>query len=171
MTAAVVIFVITIIFSLAGLQYAGIKATMCQLSNRPLEIWRPFTYTFVHSSWSHFLGNSFFYSLGFLGFFQKFSNIEFLEFYFLTSFISALPYFFKTSALIGNSAVINAILFGAVALSPFQNWTLLGFGLPAWSFGIFFIFLIYLSANDKRSALLAHNIGAVVGIFWIIYLK
>jgi membrane associated rhomboid family serine protease len=75
MTASIIILLITLIVSFFGLRSDLVKYLLCLWPNKFYQIWRPFTYSFVHNSSSHLFSNTFFYCIGFLGLFQKLNNI------------------------------------------------------------------------------------------------
>lgn len=174
MLSASIILVLTLIISYLGLKSDLVKYSFCLRPSRFLHIWRPFTYSFLHKSWNHLLSNTFFYCLGFFGFFQQFSNIQFLQFYFLSAVISIIPDALKINKefynVSGNSAVGFSIFFGMIAIDPNKIWGLFGFGLPAYYFGIVYL-ILSLSEGilNKKISLTAHILGILVGILYVIY--
>lgn len=176
MILAIIILILTILISYLGLRNDLIKYSLCLWPNRFLHIWRPFTYSFVHNSISHLISNTFFYCLGFLGFFQEFSNIQFFEFYFLSAIIPVIPDILKTNreflTVSGNSAVGFSIFFAMIALDPTKIWGLFGYGLPAYYFGIGYLILNLIESRlNKKMSLTSHLIGMAVGILFAIYIK
>ena len=175
MISATVILILTILISYLGLKSDLVKYSLCLWPNKLFHIWRPFTYSFVHNSWPHLIGNTFFYCLGFLGFFQQFSNIQFLQFYFLSTFVSIIPHMLlkinkEFSTVFGNSAIGFSIFFAMIALDPNKIWGLFGWGLPAYYFGIAHLILSLIDSKlNKKISLTSHIIGMLVGILYIIY--
>jgi membrane associated rhomboid family serine protease len=175
MTASIIILLITLIVSFFGLRSDLVKYLLCLWSNKFYQIWRPFTYSFVHNSSSHLFSNTFFYCIGFLGLFQKLSNFEFLTFYFLSAIISIVPEFlFKSknefTTVSGNSAIGFSIFFGTVAMDPNKLWGLFGYGLPAYYFGIGYFILSLIEAKfNKKISLSPHILGAIFGITYVLY--
>jgi len=175
MIASIIILLITLIVSFFGLKSDIVKYSLCLWSHKIYQIWRPFTYGFVHNSLSHLIGNTFFYCIGFLGLFQKLSNIEFLKFYFLSAIISIIPeFFFKSknefTTVSGNSSIGFSIFFGTVAMDPNKLWGLFGYDLPAYYFGIGYFILSLIEAKfNKKISLSPHILGAIFGITYVLY--
>ena len=175
MESAITILVLTVLFSFFGFKSDLVKYSLCLWPNKSIQIWRPFTYSFVHNSLSHLIGNTFFYCLGFLGFFQELSNIQFLQFYFLSVIISVIPsLILKTNeeflTICGNSAFGFSLFFGMVAMGPHKIWGLLGYGLPAYYFGIGYLILSLIEANlNRKISLSSHILGAIIGITYVLY--
>jgi len=175
MESAITILVLTVLFSFFGFKSDLVKYSLCLWPNKSIQIWRPFTYSFVHNSLSHLIGNTFFYCLGFLGFFQELSNIQFLQFYFLSVIISVIPsLILKTNeeflTICGNSAFGFSLFFGMVAMDPHEIWGLFGYGLPAYYFGIGYLILSLIEANlNRKISLSSHILGAIIGITYALY--
>jgi len=175
MESAITILVLTVLFSFFGFKSDLVKYSLCLWPNKSIQIWRPFTYSFVHNSLSHLIGNTFFYCLGFLGFFQELSNIQFLQFYFLSVIISVIPsLILKTNkeflTISGNSAFGFSLFFGMVAMDPYKIWGLFGYGLPAYYFGIGYLILSLIEANlNRKISLSSHILGAIIGITYVLY--
>ena len=174
MISASVILFLTILISYLGLKSDLVKYSLCLWPNKSIHIWRTFTYSFVHNSLSHLIGNTFFYCLGFLGLFQELSNVQFLQFYFLSVIISVVPTLLKTNekflTISGNSAFGFSIFFGMVAMDPHKIWGLFGYGLPAYYFGIGYLILSLIEANlNKKISLSSQIVGAIVGITYVLY--
>jgi membrane associated rhomboid family serine protease len=175
MVSSYVILLLTIFISYIGFKYELIKYSLCLWPNRFKQIWRLFTYSFVHSDKSHLIVNTFFYCIGFFGLFQKMSNIQFIYFYFLSTIISVIPEIIKESksefsTLTGNSSIGFSILFGTISMDPNKIWGIFDYGLPCYYFGIiyFIISLIESKINNKIS-LSSHLVGIVFGILYVLY--
>jgi membrane associated rhomboid family serine protease len=176
MITAIVLLIITLIISFFSFKNDRIFY-MNLFPNRLYEIWRPFTYSFVHNNKEHLIFNVLFYCIGFLGFFQKFDNMEFLKFYFLSSIFSVIPFIFlninnKFKSVSGNSGVTFSIFYGFIALDPFSKWGLLGYGLPAYIFGIIYFLVSLKEATlNKNVSLISHISGILFGIIYVLVYK
>ena len=175
MISASVILFLTILISYLGMKSDLVKYSLCLWPNKSMHIWRPFTYSFVHNSWGHLVGNTFFYCLGFLGFFQELSNTQFLQFYFLSAVISIIPDMLlkinkEFSTVTGNSAIGFSIFFAMIAIDPNKIWGLFGWGLPAYYFGIVYLVLSLIESKlNKKISLTSHIVGMLVGILFVMY--
>jgi membrane associated rhomboid family serine protease len=174
MTASIIILSLTLTISFFGFRSDLIKYLLCLWPHKIYQIWRPFTYSFVHNSLSHLVGNTFFYCLGFLGLFQELSNVQFLQFYFLSVIISVVPTLLKKNeeflTISGNSAFGFSIFFGMVAMDPHKIWGLFGYGLPVYYFGIGYLILSLIEGKlNKKISLSSHIVGAIVGITYVLW--
>jgi membrane associated rhomboid family serine protease len=178
MISALCILLISIIASHFSIKNVLFTYSFNLWPNRKYEFWRPFTYSFIHLDKDHIIGNSVIYSIGFLGFFQKFDNWEFIKFYFLSAIFSVIPFIllnkndiYKTLA--GNSGVGFAILYGFIAIDPMASWGLSGYGWLALVFGTIFLLLsIYVSLKNKRTSLISHLSGLAFGVIYsMIFIK
>jgi membrane associated rhomboid family serine protease len=129
MISAICILFITLIVSHFSIKNEFFKFFFNFFPNRIYEFWRPFTYSFIHNDKEHIVSNSITYSIGFLGFFQKFDNWQFVKFYFLSAIFSVIPFVFLHrnnifKSLSGNSGVTFSILYGFIAIDPFAAWGL-----------------------------------------------
>ena len=117
MISATVILILTILISYLGLKSDLVKYSLSLWPYKLLHIWRPFTYSFVHNSLSHLINNLIMYSIGFFGFFGKFSSTDFLVFYFSSGFISICHFFYLI--------LIKKLLYPEILASLFQYFMLL----------------------------------------------
>jgi len=172
------IILISLIFTSKSVSGSSSLFLLNLIPSRILQFWRLFTFTFVHSSWSHFFGNISLLLIGFLGFYQHFSNLEFFYFFIITSILSAIPFIVvnfsnSTKSLCGLSGFVFAVLYGFITINPLFNLNLYFFNCPIWIFGlIHFTLEIIGSINKRNVSLLSHISGAIVGSLYIlIYLK
>jgi len=132
------------------------------------EIWRLFTYGFVHADWIHLAVNMFvllsfgsivssYYEIVFPG---K-ANFYYLLLYFGGLFISAAPAFGKHKEnfyynSVGASGAVSAIVFSSIVFDPMNKIYLMfiPIGIPAILFGI--LYLVYSAYMDKKGS---DNIG------------
>jgi rhomboid protease GluP len=174
MISATILILATIIISFYSIKNDFLKYSFNLWPNRIVEIWRLFTYSFIHNDKYHLIWNVLFYLIGFLGFYQKFSNYEFIKFYFINSFICIIPYIIlnfknKYSTLSGNSGVNFSILYGFIILEP--NLVLFGCSINLYLFGIFYFILSYIdSLINKKISFITHLTGLLSGIFYVKYL-
>ena len=175
MISATVILILTILISYLGLKSDLVKYSLCLWPNKLFHIWRPFTYSFVHNSWSHLISNTFFYCIGFLGLFQEFSNVQFLQFYFLSTILSVIPDMIlnsnkEFSTISGNSAMGFSVFFGMIALDPNKIWGLMCCGLPAYYFGIVYLILSLIEGKlNKKISIRSHMVGMIIGIVFVLF--
>jgi len=155
-------------------------------SNPEYLIWKPwslFTYAFLHGGVGHIFFNMlmlFFAGRLFLTFFtQK----QFFGLYVLSSIFAGLLYILsynvlpvfagQNSYMVGASASIMAILFGAAAYAPMYQVRLLLIGtVKLWHIAALYLALdlIYISAENSGGHI-AHIGGALSGYLYIILLK
>jgi membrane associated rhomboid family serine protease len=171
MTAAIIILIVTLFVSFLSIK-TDLNFFLNLWPNRIFDFWRPFTYSFVHNDINHLLSNSIFYCIGFLGFFQKFSNIDFIKFYFISAILSVIPYTIKNinnevATLSGNSAVVFSIFYGFIFVDPFAIWGLFGYGLPAYTFGTLHLFLSLYGTKNSKISVISHISGLVIGIIYV----
>jgi membrane associated rhomboid family serine protease len=176
MISATVILIITILISYLGIKIDLVKYSLFLCSNK-FYIWRPFTYSFVHNSYSHLFNNLIMYSIGFFGFFSKFTSTDFLFFYFSSGLISILPFllinFNKKITLSGNSGITFSIFYAFITSnSKHILFSFFGYNFPVYLIGIFFFILsLYVWKPNGNVSLLTHITGGLFGIFYsIIYL-
>jgi len=157
------------------------------LSSNPDELlWKPwsiFSYAFCHSSVLHILFNLL--MLNFAGrlFLIFFNQKQLLSLYFVGSlfagFVFLLSYKFfpalanVTTALVGASASVMAILFATVSYSPLMNIRLLLFGnVKLWHIALVLIVIdLFQLPMENTGGHLAHIGGAFFGYFYIRLLK
>ncbi|MES2485043.1 MAG: rhomboid family intramembrane serine protease [Bacteroidota bacterium] len=155
-------------------------------SNPEYLIWKPwslFTYAFLHAGVGHIFFNMlmlFFAGRLFLTFFtQK----QFFGLYMLSAIFAGLLYILsynvlpvfagRNSYMVGASASIMAILFGAAAYAPMYQVRLLLIGtVKLWHIAALYLALdlIYISAENSGGHI-AHLGGALSGYLYIILLK
>lgn len=155
-------------------------------SNPEYLIWKPwslFTYAFLHGGVGHIFFNMlmlFFAGRLFLTFFtQK----QFFGLYVLSSIFAGLLYILsynvlpvfagQNSYMVGASASIMAILFGAAAYAPMYQVRLLLIGtVKLWHIAALYLALdlIYISAENSGGHI-AHIGGALSGYLYIVLLK
>lgn len=175
MISATVILILTILISYLGLKSDLVKYSLCLWPYKLLHIWRPFTYSFVHNSLSHLINNLIMYSIGFFGFFGKFSSTDFLVFYFSSGFISILPFlllnFNKKITLSGNSGITFSIFYAFIASnSKHILFSFFGYNFPVYFIGIvFFVLSLVNWKTNSNVSLLTHITGALFGIFYSIF--
>ncbi len=157
------------------------------LSSNPNDLlWKPwsiFTYAFCHSSVLHILFNLI--MLNFAGrlFLIFFNQKQLLSLYFVGSFFAGLLFllsymFFPalanvTTALVGASASVMAILFATVSNSPLMNIRLLLFGnVKLWHIAFVLIVIdLFQLPMENTGGHLAHIGGAFFGYIYIRLLK
>ena len=157
------------------------------LSSNPndllLKPWSIFTYAFCHSSILHILFNLI--MLNFAGrlFLIFFNQKQLLSLYFVGSFFAGLLFllsymFFPalanvTTALVGASASVMAILFATVSYSPLMNIRLLLFGnVKLWHIASVLIVIdLFQLPMENTGGHLAHIGGAFFGYIYIRLLK
>jgi len=155
-------------------------------SNPQYLIWKPwslFTYAFLHGGVGHIFFNMlmlFFAGRLFLTFFtQK----QFFGLYVVSSIFAGLLYILsynvlpvfagQNSYMVGASASIMAILFGAAAYAPMYQVRLLLIGMvKLWHIAALYLALdlIYISAENSGGHI-AHIGGALYGYLYIVLLK
>jgi len=155
-------------------------------SNPEYLIWKPwslFTYAFLHGGVGHIFFNMlmlFFAGRLFLTFFtQK----QFFGLYVVSSIFAGLLYILsynvlpvfagQNSYMVGASASIMAILFGAAAYAPMYQVRLLLIGMvKLWHIAALYLALdlIYISAENSGGHI-AHIGGALYGYLYIVLLK
>lgn len=177
MISAISILTITIFLSFLGFKSNLVKYSLCLWPNKFYQIWRLFTYSFVHNSYSHLVNNLIMYSIGFIGFFNKFTYTEFLVFYFSSGLISILPFillnFSKKITLSGNSGVTFSIFYSFITYnSRHILFSFNGYNFQVYLIGIiFFILSLIVWKPNSNVSLLTHITGALFGIFYsLIYL-
>ena len=157
------------------------------LSSNPHDLlWKPwsiFTYAFCHSSVLHILFNLI--MLNFAGrlFLIFFNQKQLLSLYFVGSlfagFVFLLSYMFfpalanVTTALVGASASVMAILFATASYSPLMNIRLLLFGnVKLWHIALVLILIdLFQLPMENTGGHLAHIGGAFFGYIYIRLLK
>jgi membrane associated rhomboid family serine protease len=157
------------------------------LSSNPNDLlWKPwsiFTYAFCHSTILHILFNLI--MLNFAGrlFLIFFNQKQLLSLYFVGSFFAGLLFllsymFFPalanvTTALVGASASVMAILFATVSYSPLMNIRLLLFGnVKLWHIASVLIVIdLFQLPMENTGGHLAHIGGAFFGYIYIRLLK
>lgn len=161
--------------------------TFLSLSSNPSDLlWKPwsiFTYAFCHSSILHILFNLI--MLNFAGrlFLIFFNGKQLLSLYFVgslfTGFVFLLSYMFfpalanVTTALVGASASVMAILFATVSYSPLMNIRLLLFGnVKLWHIASVLIIIdLFQLPMENTGGHLAHIGGAFFGYIYLRLLK
>jgi len=172
MISATVILLLTFVTSTIGFKKKLFRLVFSCWSRKITHVWRLFTYTFVHLNPKHLIGNTIFYSMGFLGFFQQFGNWEFIKFYFLSGIISAIPFHIMNSKdeahfMSGNSGVVYAILFAMITKNAFVELDFIFFILPVYALGLLLLAIIVLGAvNKDKNSMITHTIGMLFGIWW-----
>jgi membrane associated rhomboid family serine protease len=163
MTASIIILTIIIIFSLFCLK-TNSTIFFNLLPKCIFQFWRFFTYGFVHNSYSHLFSNVIIYSIGFLGLFQKFDNIQFLTFYFSSLMISSIPFILSNLnnkvSLSGCSGVTNSILYCFFASNPFTGYEIITYAIGI----LFFIHNIRISQKNKNISFSSHITGTIFGL-------
>jgi membrane associated rhomboid family serine protease len=157
------------------------------LSSNPYNLlWKPwsiFTYAFCHSSILHILFNLI--MLNFAGrlFLIFFNQKQLLSLYFVGSLFAGIVFllsymFFPaltnvTTALVGASASVMAILFATVSYSPFMNIRLMFFGnVKLWHIASVLIVIdLFQLPLENTGGHLAHIGGAFFGYIYIRLLK
>lgn len=147
------------------------------------KLWSIFSYAFCHSSVLHILFNLI--MLNFAGrlFLIFFNQKQLLSLYFVGSlfagFVFLLSYMFfpalanVTTALVGASASVMAILFATVSYSPLMNIRLLLFGnVKLWHIALVLIVIdLFQLPMENTGGHLAHIGGAFFGYIYIRLLK
>ena len=145
--------------------------------------WTLVTYFFTHFSFWHLFGNII--ALYFFGriFMVFYGRKQFLKHYFLGGIFAGIIFIIsyntfpalieKTTVLVGASASIFSILFGATATSPNYIFNLFGmFRIPLWVISSLYT-LLFISTLPYANAggELAHLGGAFFGYFYALQLK
>ena len=157
------------------------------LSSDPIDlVWKPwsiFTYAFCHSSIFHILFNLI--MLNFAGrlFLIFFNQKQLLSLYFVGSLFAGIVFLLSymlfpalsnlTTALVGASASVMAILFATVSYSPLMNVRLLLFGnVKLWHIASVLIVIdLFQLPMENTGGHLAHIAGAFFGYIYIRFLK
>ena len=145
--------------------------------------WTILTYFFTHFSFGHLLGNIialYFFGRIFLLFYGK---KQFIKHYILGGLFAGIVFIIsynifpalikKTTFLVGASASIFSILFGATATSPNYTFNLFGmFRIPLWVISSLYT-LLFISTLPyaNTGGELAHLGGGVFGYFYALQLK
>lgn len=173
-TAATILF-LTFVLSFMSFKSFMLRCILCLWPNKYPQVWRLFTHTFIHEDKGHLYSNVFFYCIGFFGFFQKFNEGEFLLFYFSSSLFSVIPLLFlyrseKFYTAIGNSAVVQSIIYAFVFSDFYAKWVILGIGVPVYVVGIINLLLVLMQIKEQNVSHLSHLSGMVYGIIYSICL-
>ncbi|MDH7912953.1 rhomboid family intramembrane serine protease [Winogradskyella sp. SYSU M77433] len=160
--------------------FFALPADIGVLITRP---WTLFTYFFTHFSFRHLFSNIialFFFGRIFLIFYN---SKQFLKHYIFGGLFAGLIFIIsynlfpalieKKAILVGASASIFSVLFGATATSPYYNFNLLGiFKIPLWVISSLYTLLFISSLPYANSGgELAHLGGAFFGYFYALELK
>lgn len=186
----IIILLLTIIVSIVALNRPNIfdklKFNPYRVAHQK-EIWRLFTYGFIHADWVHLGVNMFvLYSFGSLvsAYFEiVFPGKDifyFLLLYFGGLFISAAPAFGKHKNnfyynSVGASGAVSAIVFSSIVFDPMNKIYLffIPIGIPAIIFGV--LYLVYSAYMDKKGSDNighdAHFWGGIYGFVLTIALK
>jgi len=162
------------------LSYVSLSSNSLDLLWKP---WSIFTYAFCHSSVLHLLFNLI--MLNFAGrlFLIFFNQKQLLSLYFVGSLFAGIVFllsymFFPalvnvTTALVGASASVMAILFATVSYSPLMNIRLLLFGnVKLWHIALVLIVIdLFQLPMENTGGHLAHIGGAFFGYLYIRLLK
>jgi membrane associated rhomboid family serine protease len=141
------------------------------------------TYTFVHGSWGHLLGN-----MTFLWVFgddveDALGHLRFLLFYFLCGAFGAMAHFFANPGsnlpLLGASGAIAGIVAAYLMLHPCRKiWVLALMRIPIkiaaeWALGFWIVvqFLNVMFSNDKMVAWWTHIGGLAAGAILIVVMR
>ncbi len=147
------------------------------------KLWTIFSYAFLHFEFRHFLFNMI--ALYFFGrlFMVFFNAKQFIKHYVLGGIFAGLIFVFsynifpalieKDAILIGASASVFSILFGATAMSPNYNFNLLGIlQIPLWVISSLYT-LLFISSIPyiNTGGELAHLGGAFFGYIYTLRLR
>jgi rhomboid protease GluP len=135
------------------------------------QIWRLFTYSFIHLNYPHLIGNTVFYVFFYwLGFFDNFTNTQFLVFYFGSTIISAIPFIITYNKidldflhiLTGNSGFLFAVIFGYTFLNINRDIDFFNFHIPIYVISL--IYLLFTLLINKKDTNICHITGMLWGI-------
>lgn len=147
MTSAIIIFSITLIISFVTLKYKIFDYLFSFLTDFPFQIWRYFTFSFIHREMSDIIGNSIFFIIC-IPFYKEFTNNEFLYFYFGSSLFVSICFLIKTKTnkksviFSGSSANGFALISAFIYSNPFYEIGFLIINMKLYILGII-IALLY----------------------------
>ncbi len=186
----ILIIIITVLISVAALYRTSVFDTLKfnpYRTNHNKEVWRLFTYGFIHADWVHLGVNMFvLFSFGTLVssyfdlIFPGKATFYFLLLYFGALAISAAPAFGKHKNnlyynSVGASGAVSAIVFSSIVFDPMNKIYLffIPIGIPAILFGV--LYLVYSAYMDKKGkdniGHDAHFWGGIYGFVLTIALK
>jgi membrane associated rhomboid family serine protease len=141
------------------------------------------TYTFVHGSWGHLLGNMIFLWVFGDDVEDALGHLRFLIFYFLCGAFGAMAHFFanfwSNLPLLGASGAIAGIVAAYLMLHPCRKiWVLALMRIPIkiaaeWALGFWIVvqFLNVVFSNDKMVAWWTHIGGLAAGAILIVVMR
>lgn len=180
------IIAVTVITSLRAFSDARLQHRMLfnpYIISREKDYLRFLTAGFIHADWLHLLVNMYvLYAFGelvefkFNAAFGRFGGLAYLALYTIGIVASHTITYFRHRDdayynSLGASGAVSAVLFSAILFVPTQKIYFLflpGLGIPAWIFGLLYLF--YCQYMSKRSADRinhdAHFAGAVFGLLF-----
>jgi membrane associated rhomboid family serine protease len=179
---AVVIFVVTIVVSLAGLYVA--PAIIQRNLFRPYwvqrrgEYWTAITSGFVHADLTHLLFNMMTYFFFAFPLERTIGPVRFAALYFIALVVSSFGTWRKQRnnpdyASLGASGAISAVLFAFIVYYPTQSLVILPipFPIPAPLFAVLYLAYTWYSARNARGNINhdAHLDGALTGLAFVAF--